>query len=155
VDTATRAHHRRRLRAGFGAVGWHVRCHSAQRVIPQFGWVAIFWIGAALPLLLCLAARGCCRNHRATWHSIRPSPRIWRGSSTAWWENPVSRYERFHVAEPVAQARNWLRIILSREYRRTTLLLWAAFAINTTGLYSYVNWLPTVLTSAGFTQMAP
>src|SRR5580658_4754238 len=35
-----------------------------------------------------------------------------------------------------------------------TLLLWSAFAFNTLGLYTYANWLPTVLTSAGFTQTA-
>jgi AAHS family 4-hydroxybenzoate transporter-like MFS transporter len=62
--------------------------------------------------------------------------------------------ERFYVAEPAAPARHWLGIIVSREYRHTTLLLWCAFAFNTLGLYTYANWLPTVLTAAGFTQTA-
>jgi MFS transporter, AAHS family, 4-hydroxybenzoate transporter len=62
--------------------------------------------------------------------------------------------ERFYVAEPAAPARYWLGIIVSREYRPTTLLLWSAFAFNTLGLYTYANWLPTILTAAGFTQTA-
>jgi len=62
--------------------------------------------------------------------------------------------ERFYVTEPAAPARHWLGIIVSREYRHTTLLLWSAFAFNTLGLYTYANWLPTVLTAAGFAQTA-
>ena len=128
---------------------------AAQRVIPQFGWVAIFWIGAALPLLLCLAGAWLLpESPRYLAQYPAKSAHLARILNRLVGESRFAGTERFHVAEPVAQARNWLRIILSREYRRTTLLLWAAFAINTTGLYSYVNWLPTVLTSAGFTQMA-
>ena len=128
---------------------------AAQRVIPELGWVAIFWIGAALPLLLGLAAAWLLPEspRYLAQHAAR-SGRLALVLNRLLRESRFTGTERFHVAEPIAQARHWLGIILSREYRRTTLLLWAAFAINTTGLYSYVNWLPTVLTSAGFTQTA-
>jgi len=128
---------------------------AAQHVIPAFGWVTIFWIGAALPLLLCLLAAALLpESPRYLAQDPAKSARLARTLNRLVGEPRFAATERFHVAEPIAQARNWLRIILSREYRRTTLLLWAAFAINTTGLYSYANWLPTVLTSAGFTQTA-
>jgi AAHS family 4-hydroxybenzoate transporter-like MFS transporter len=126
---------------------------AAQHVIPAFGWVAIFWIGAALPLLLCLLAAALLpESPRYLAQDPAKSARLALTLNRLVGEPRFAGTERFHVAEPITQARNWLGIILSREYRRTTLLLWAAFAINTTGLYSYVNWLPTVLTSAGFTQ---
>ena len=128
---------------------------AAQRVIPAFGWVAIFWIGAALPLLLGLIAAWLLpESPRYLAQDPAKSAKLARILNRLVGQPRFAGNERFHVAEPIAQARNWLGIILSREYRRTTLLLWAAFAINTTGLYSYVNWLPTVLTSAGFTQTA-
>jgi AAHS family 4-hydroxybenzoate transporter-like MFS transporter len=127
----------------------------AQRAIPWFGWRAIFWIGTALPLLFVILA---------AW-LLPESPRFLaqdpvHSNRLAAILNRLVRAprfvgsEHFYVAEPAAPARHWLRIILSREYRQTTLLLWAAFAFNTLGLYSYANWLPTVLTAAGFTQTA-
>jgi MFS transporter, AAHS family, 4-hydroxybenzoate transporter len=127
----------------------------AQRAIPLFGWRAIFWIGTALPLLFVILAAwllpdsprflaldpGHSKPLAAMLNRLVGEPRF-------------SATERFYVAEPAAPSRHWLGIILSREYRATTLLLWCAFAFNTLGLYTYANWLPTVLTSAGFTQTA-
>ncbi len=128
---------------------------TAQHVIPEFGWRAIFWIGAALPLLLVIMT-GLLLLESPRFLALDPAnaARVSRLLNRLLRETRFTGTEHFHVAEPVVQARNWLGIILSREYRRTTLLLWAAFALNTTGLYAYVNWLPTVLTSAGFTQSA-
>ncbi len=127
----------------------------AQRSIPAFGWRAIFWIGTALPLLLVLLAAWLLPESprflaQQPGHSDRLAAILNRLVRTA----RFAATDRFYVAEPPAPARHWLGIILSREYRQTTLLLWAAFAFNTLGLYSYANWLPTVLTAAGFTQTA-
>jgi AAHS family 4-hydroxybenzoate transporter-like MFS transporter len=127
----------------------------AQRAIPSFGWRAIFWIGTALPLVFVVFA---------AW-LLPESPRFLAQDSRHWQRLAVmlnrmvreprfTGSERFCVAEPAAPARYWLGIIVGREYRHTTLLLWSAFAFNTLGLYTYANWLPTVLTAAGFTQTA-
>ncbi len=127
----------------------------AQHAIPWFGWRAIFWIGSTLPLLFAILAawlmpespkflaQNPAHSHRlaALLNRLVRQPRF-------------VGTERFFVAEPEAPAGHWLSIILGREYRRTTLLLWSAFAFNTVGLYSYANWLPTVLTAAGFSQTA-
>jgi AAHS family 4-hydroxybenzoate transporter-like MFS transporter len=127
----------------------------AQRVIPLFGWRAIFWIGTALPLLfVILAAWLLPESPRFLALDPRHSKRLAIMLNRLVREPRFSATERFYVAEPAAPSRHWLGIILSREYRATTLLLWCAFAFNTLGLYTYANWLPTVLTSAGFTQAA-
>ena len=127
----------------------------AQRAIPSFGWRAIFWIGTALPLLFVVIAawllpespRFLAQNPL---HSKRLAVILNRLVRTPRFVGS----ERFYVAEPAAPARHWFGTIVSREYRHTTLLLWSAFAFNTLGLYTYANWLPTVLTAAGFTQTA-
>ena len=127
----------------------------AQRVIPLFGWSAMFWIGAALPLVFFIAATWLLpESPRFLALDAARSVRLSRLLNRLLREPRFTGTERFHVGEPLAPARNWLGLILGGAYLRVTLLLWAAFAINTTGLYAYANWLPTVLTSAGFTQAA-
>jgi len=127
----------------------------AQRMIPAFGWRAIFWIGSAMPLSFAIFATWLLPESpkylaQNPMHSARVASLLNRLVR----EHRFAPSDRFFVAEPVAPARNWLGIILSRAYLQTTLLLWAAFAFNTLGLYTYANWLPTVLTAAGFTQTA-
>ncbi len=127
----------------------------AQRAIPLFGWRAIFWIGTALPVLFIIFVAWLLPESpkflaQDPVHSNRLAAILNRLVR----EPRFVGIERFYVAEPAAPARHWFGIILSREYRQTTLLLWSAFAFNTLGLYTYANWLPTVLTAAGFTQTA-
>jgi AAHS family 4-hydroxybenzoate transporter-like MFS transporter len=127
----------------------------AQRAIPSFGWRAIFWVGTALPLLfVILAAWLLPESPRFLAQDPVHSKRLAAILNRLVREPRFVGSERFYVAEPAAPARHWLGIILSGEYRQTTLLLWVAFAFNTLGLYSYANWLPTVLTAAGLTQTA-
>ena len=127
----------------------------AQRAIPSFGWRAIFWVGTALPLLfVILAAWLLPESPRFLAQDPAHSKRLAAILNRLVREPRFVGSERFYVAEPAAPARHWLGIILSGEYRQTTLLLWVAFAFNTLGLYSYANWLPTVLTAAGLTQTA-
>ena len=125
----------------------------AQHVIPEFGWRAIFWIGALMPLLFMLMAIFLLPESpqylaQSPAHSGRLAILLNRLLRSPRFDGT----ETFHVAEAAVPAGNWLAVIVGREYRRTTLLLWVAFAFNTLGLYSYANWLPAVLTSAGFTQ---
>jgi AAHS family 4-hydroxybenzoate transporter-like MFS transporter len=127
----------------------------AQRAIPSFGWRAIFWIGTALPLLFIIFAAWLLpESPRYLAQDPVHSKRLAVMLNRLLREPRFAGSERFYVAEPAAPARHWFAVIVSREYRHTTLLLWSAFAFNTLGLYTYANWLPTVLTAAGFTQTA-
>ena len=48
----------------------------------------------------------------------------------------------------------WFDTIYSRHYRMTTILIWAAFAMNSFVLYLYTNYLPTLAETAGWTPEA-
>jgi MFS transporter, AAHS family, 4-hydroxybenzoate transporter len=127
----------------------------AQHAIPSFGWRAIFWIGTALPLLfIVIAAWLLPESPRFLAQNPLHSKRLALILNRLVRAPRFVGSERFYVAEPAAPAHHWFGTIVSREYRHTTLLLWSAFAFNTLGLYTYANWLPTVLTAAGFTQTA-
>lgn len=127
----------------------------AQRLIPAYGWRAIFWVGSALPLLFAIIAVLLLpESPKFLAQDPAHSKRLAVLLNRLLREPRFTGQERFHVTEPASPARNWLGIIVSREYRHTTVLLWTAFAFNTLGLYSFANWLPTVLTAAGFTQAA-
>ncbi len=91
----------------------------AQHLIPRWGWRSVFVLGAALPLTILAIA-------------------VWRLA-----ESPEYLARRLDSAAPTGTAN--LKSLLRPPYLATTLLLWLAFACNTLTLYSFVNWLPTVL----------
>ncbi|HEY1725150.1 MAG TPA: MFS transporter [Steroidobacteraceae bacterium] len=127
----------------------------AKRVMPEFGWRAIFWIGAALPLLFfVLAVTLLPESPKFLAQSPARSRQLAAALNRLLREPRFDGSERFHIAEAAAPSRHWLSVILSRQYLHTTLLLWGAFTFNTVGLYSFANWLPTLLTAAGFSQAA-
>ncbi len=131
-------------------LGGMVGAAVAQWIIPTYGWRMIFHIGAVLPLVFFVVA----------WFLLPESPkflaqsparhaRLARSLNRLVREPRFDGSEDFRVAEPPAPPGNWLSIILKPPYLSTTVLLWIAFAFNTLGLYAFVNWLPTVLTSTG------
>jgi len=131
-------------------LGGMVGATVAQWIIPAYGWRMIFHIGAALPLAFFVMA----------WFLLPESPKflaqspkrhvqLARALNLLVREKRFDGTEDFRVAEPPAPPGNWLAIIMKPPYLSTTVLLWIAFAFNTLGLYAFVNWLPTVLTSAG------
>jgi AAHS family 4-hydroxybenzoate transporter-like MFS transporter len=57
--------------------------------------------------------------------------------------------EMFVVEGGAQRSSRWTDILSDKRYRLSTYLIWAAFICNSLALYSFVNWLPTVLTAAG------
>ena len=122
----------------------------AQRLIPLYGWRSVFLVGAVIPLALLAVA----------WTQLPESPKYLasrpdRAGELAHLLNRLlqeKRYggrEEFAVVESEGARRGALIDLVRRPYLATTLLLWAAFSCNTLVLYGFVNWLPTVLSSAG------
>ncbi len=122
----------------------------AHWIIPLYGWRMIFYVGAALPLVVCVLA----------WAALPESPKflvhrpargheLARALNRLMGERRFDGTEVFHIDEPQPPHGSGFFVILQPAYLRTTLLLWVAFACNTLALYAFVNWLPTIITSIG------
>ena len=131
-------------------LGGMVGASVSQWVIPAYSWRGVFWIGAILPLVFFVVAMFLLPES-PKYLAQRPHlhGRLAKLLNRLFREQRFTGKENFVVAEPPALPGNWFATLLSPTYRSTTLLLWAAFAFNTLALYSYVNWLPTVLSSTG------
>jgi AAHS family 4-hydroxybenzoate transporter-like MFS transporter len=134
-------------------LGGMVGAQVAHWIIPAYGWRMIFYIGAALPFLVFLVAWSLLPEspRYLAQHPTR-HPELARALNRLLRERRFDGSEGFHIDEPPAPPGNWFLIILQPPYRRTTLLLWTAFAFNTLGLYACVNWLPTLITSIGLSR---
>jgi len=85
-------------------------------LLPLYGWTALFWVGAILPLLLCPVLA---------------------------WALPESQDYLLRRRGPPAAI---MRQVVQGDRRLGTLLLWLVFAINLGAFYLLQSWLPTLLT---------
>jgi AAHS family 4-hydroxybenzoate transporter-like MFS transporter len=136
-------------------LGGMIGAGVAQWIIPAYGWRMIFFIGAGLPLIFLMVAGFLLpESPKYLAHHPQEHPRLAKLLNRLLRTNRFDGTESFMVAEPPAPPGNWFITLLKPPYLATTLLLWAAFAFNTLALYSFVNFLPTVLTSSGFSLHA-
>jgi AAHS family 4-hydroxybenzoate transporter-like MFS transporter len=126
----------------------------AQWIIPTYGWRTIFYIGAALPLFFVFIALFLLPES-PRYLATRPAkhPALAKRLNMMLRQNRFDGTEHFVVAEPPRPPANWFVTLFSGRYLATSLLLCAAFLFNTLCLYSFVNWLPTVLKAASFPAM--
>ncbi len=131
-------------------IGGVLGAEVAARLLPSFGWQAVFVAGAILPAGLGLAI----------WLLMPESPKFLarrpaRSAELAGMLNRLvgaarfSASDRFVIAEPATERGAGLAALLAASYRRDTILLWLAFFMSLLSVYSFFNWLPTVLTGVG------
>jgi AAHS family 4-hydroxybenzoate transporter-like MFS transporter len=118
-------------------------------VLPAYGWRALFLIGGSLPLILAALL----------WKVLPESPRYLARQRTRWPElaallkrlgHDVPAGAVFVDSHERAVARASLRSLFVPELRRDTLALCAAFFFCLLSVYTGTNWVPSLLTSAGF-----
>ena len=122
-------------------------------VLPAYGWRALFLIGGALPLVLAAVL----------WTVLPESPRFLAQQRARWPE--LARLLRrlghtlpsdvaFVDSHERAVARPSVRSLFEGDYRRDTLALCAAFFFCLLSVYTGTNWVPTLLSGAGFGDAA-
>lgn len=130
--------------------GGYLGAGVAQQIIPEYGWRAIFFIGAGLPLVFILVALFLLpESPRYLAQRKHLHPKLAKQLNRLVGEKRFDGTENFMVAEPPAPPGPWFKILLNKQYLSTTLVLWLVFTFNTLCLYAFVNWLPTVLDSVG------
>jgi AAHS family 4-hydroxybenzoate transporter-like MFS transporter len=122
----------------------------AARLIPVFGWQSVFYLGAVMPLiLLLLIAFALPESPKYLAESGNQSVRLAKLLNRLVHAERFTGNEIFVVETGPRQTLRWTAILCDPALRRSTWLIWAAFVCNSLALYSFVNWLPTVLTAAG------
>ncbi|HXW29070.1 MAG TPA: MFS transporter [Xanthobacteraceae bacterium] len=136
------------LWAGF-PIGGVIGGLLASRLIPQWGWPSIFWVGGTLPLLLAAAlwfvlpeSIGFLVNRNA------PPQRIARLLERVCPGAHPSRKARFVLGEERALGVR-VRQLFSAGRAGGTLLLWASFFIVFMMLVTNSAWSPTLLHAEG------
>jgi AAHS family 4-hydroxybenzoate transporter-like MFS transporter len=118
-------------------------------VLPAYGWRALFLVGGSLPLILAALL----------WKVLPESPRYLAREQARWPElaallkrlgHDVPAGAAFADSHERAVARASVRSLLVPEFRRDTLALCAAFFFCLLSVYTGINWVPALLTSAGF-----
>jgi AAHS family 4-hydroxybenzoate transporter-like MFS transporter len=117
-------------------------------VIARYGWPATFVVGGAFPLALSAVLVTTGPESIRFLLQRRPGSRaiamILRHIA------PGVAAETVYLKPAAQRLAGSVRDLFTRTYRAPTLLLWLGFAMNSFNLYLLVNWLPTLLTGAGW-----
>ncbi len=115
--------------------------------IPEWGWHSLFYLGGALPILWALLMSRVLPESPTFLVASGRSPerigKLLRRIDSAHHANRYVITDRSASGSSVAS--------LFADQRSTmTLLLWATFFMNLLVMYFFVNWLPTLLSMAGY-----
>lgn len=122
-------------------------------MIPHFGWRSVLILGGAAPLLL-LAALVVLLPESVR-HMVAnnyPAERI-RKVLARIAGDAVQGVQRFVLTEskpqPESQASSGMGVVLSREYRVGSIMLWIAYFMGLVIFYALMNWMPVLFKEAG------
>ena len=118
-------------------------------ILPEYGWRALFLVGGGVPLLLAALL----------WKVLPESPRYLARQQARWPELAALLKRLGHDVRPdavfidsheKAVARASVGSLFVSEFRRDTLALCAAFFFCLLSVYTGTNWVPALLSGAGF-----
>jgi AAHS family 4-hydroxybenzoate transporter-like MFS transporter len=122
----------------------------APPVLAAVGWRGTFLIGGAAPLVMAALVWGLAPESLKFLLSRRPSdPRIGRILSRI---APEIDPSSVRADTAVPGPRPSPLMLLGREFRARTLLLWSQLALNLFNLYVLISWLPTLLQQSGWSM---
>lgn len=122
-------------------------------MIPHFGWRSVLILGGAAPLLLLVAL--IVLLPESVRHMVAnnyPAERIRKVLSRIAGD-AVQGVQRFVMTEskpqPESQASSGMGVVLSREYRVGSIMLWIAYFMGLVIFYALMNWMPVLFKEAG------
>ena len=122
-------------------------------MIPHFGWRSVLILGGAAPLLLLVAL--IVLLPESVRHMVAnnyPAERIRKVLSRIAGD-AVQGVQRFVMTEskpqPESQASSGMGVVLSREYRVGSIMLWIAYFMGLVIFYALMNWMPVLFREAG------
>ncbi len=146
------------------SAGAFLSAFIAPRVIAAYGWQGTFVVGGVLPLLLAAAVGLAPESLKFIATRRADDPRIgpllariapdlaWPPAGAA--SQPATPASAAAARPAQKPPRVSLAAVLTPQYRSRTLLLWLVTALNLFILFLLLNWLPTLLQSAGLPAAA-
>jgi AAHS family 4-hydroxybenzoate transporter-like MFS transporter len=124
-----------------------------QFLIPQYGWRSMFLVGAIVPLVL-FVLFSWLLPESPKYMAKHPTEhkRLAKALNRLLGEKRFDGTENFVVVEEGKRSSNWFKTIWNSDFRRRTVLIWIAFAVNSFVLYMFTNYLRVLLESAGQTS---
>ncbi len=116
-------------------------------ILPNYGWRTLFFVGGAIPLLLCLVLL----------FALPESPRFLARIAERWNELSALLAKIQRPASPESEfcdrseshVQGSIRDLFGPSYLRDSLALWCAFLLCMFTIYSVFSWLPSLLVSSG------
>ncbi len=122
-------------------------------MIPHFGWRSVLILGGAAPLLLLVAL--IVLLPESVRHMVAnnyPAERI-RKVLARIAGDAVQGVQRFVMTEskpqPESRASSGMGVVLSRQYRVGSVMLWIAYFMGLVIFYALMNWMPVLFKEAG------
>jgi AAHS family 4-hydroxybenzoate transporter-like MFS transporter len=130
------------------AIGAFASGYIGAPIVEHFGWQNLFILGGIVPLFMAiLLALAMPESIRLLLANKPNDPRITKILTRM---APDVEVSKVYAKKQDVQRTSALEL-LSKTYRKGTLLLWFVFAVNMFILYLLVNWLPTLLSAQGWT----
>jgi len=131
------------------AIGSFTSGYIAAPIIAAFGWRGMFTIGGAVPLFLAVVLSAVLpESLRLLLARVPEDPRIAKILSRL---APDIDARSVYAKKQEVQRQSALEL-LSKTYVKGTVLLWFVFFVNMFILYLLVNWLPTLLSTQGWSS---
>ena len=122
-------------------------------VVPDYGWRAMFLIGAIAPLaLFALFSFTLPESPKYMAKHARLHKKLARQLNSLVKEQRFDGTEEFVVVEHGKRSSNWFSTIWNRDFRFRTALIWTAFTVTSFVLYVFTTQIPLLLDQAGFTS---
>jgi benzoate transport len=134
------------LQAGY-PVGGTIGGFVAAWIIPEFGWRAIFFVGATLSLSMVPLVYGLLPESLQFLDQRRGPDALARVNRIL---ARMGRPALDDLGAPISNPEpSKVSTLLTSERRSNTLKLWLAFALNSLAVYFILSWVPKIVVDAG------
>ena len=127
-------------------------------VMPDYGWRGMFWFGGIATLAMAVVALTLLPESLKYLFERRPGNALGRANKilAGLGKPPIDALPDIETPDAVAK-RNVLgnmKMLLSEQHWRSTLILWATFFMSFSTLYFLMSWIPRLMEQSGFSAEA-
>lgn len=124
---------------------------AAASLVKPYGWQAVLYFGAAVPLVLFVVLYFFLPESARYMVARNARPEKIRAALSHISRTDLDHYAHFTLKDEAASVPQPLAALLSPGFARKTLSLWATYFMGLLVIYLTTSWLPTMMKDAGMT----